>query len=147
MAESKTVLLVEPEADGLTSLVAALGDEGWEVVRATNAAVAFQQAKQLKPAALVVRGEIPGGAVGLVQKLRSSAHTALVPVVAALDGNSGDRDALTKWGVQAMVDAHAPDATIAASVKDVVPKSPVVTQAPDAVLAAPARMKALARTG
>jgi len=145
--EPRPVLLVEPDAAGLTPLAGVLGEDGWDVVRATNAAVAFQQAKQLKPAALVVRGEIPGGAVGLVQKLRSCAHTALVPVVAVLAHGSQDREPLTKWGVQAVIDTPADDRAIAAAVKSVVPEPVVVTQAPDAVLAEPARMKALAKTG
>lgn len=147
MSDARPVLLVEPEADGLTSLADILGHDGWEVVRATNAAVAFQQAKQLKPAALVVRGEIPGGVVGLVQKLRSSAHTALVPVVAVLSGDSPDREPLKKWGVQAVVDAPGADEDIAAAVKTVVPVPVVVTQAPDAVLGDAGRLKALAKTG
>ena len=147
MPDARSVLLVEPDADGATPLAGVLGNDGWDVVRATNAAVAFQQAKQLKPAALVVRGEIPGGAVGLVQKLRSCAHTALVPVVAVVNDNSQDREPLRKWGVQAVVDAPADDRAIAAAVKTVAPEPVVVTQAPDAVLAEPARMKALAKTG
>ncbi len=147
MPPARAVLLVEPDAAGATPLSGVLGGDGWDVVRATNAAVAFQQAKQLKPAALIVRGDIPGGAVGLVQKLRSSAHTALVPVVAVLERASQDREPLKKWGVQAVVDAPAEDSAIAAAVKTVAPEPVVVTQAPDAVLADPARMKALAKTG
>jgi len=145
--DARPVLLVEPDAAGNTPLAGVLGDDGWDVVRATNAAVAFQQTKQLKPAALVVRGEIPGGAVGLVQKLRSCAHTALVPVVAVLADGSQDREPLTKWGVQALIDTPTNDSAIAAAVKTVAPEPVIVTQAPDAVLAEPARMKALAKTG
>ena len=148
MPELKTVVYVEPLADGESTVPAALQDAGWDVVRATNVAAGFQQAKRIKPALLVTRGDIPGGgSLALVKQLRGCAHTALLPVVAVLPAGSGDRAELGRWGVGGVLDAKATDDDIVAAARAHAAKPPAVTQAPDDVLGRPARLQALVRTG
>ena len=148
MPELKTLVLVEPLADGETTVGDALQKDGWEVVRATNVAAAFQQAKRIKPGLLVMRGDIPGGGgLALVRQLRGGAHTALLPVVALLPNGNQDRAELQRWGVAGFLDASAADVDIVAAARTHATKPPSITQAPDDILGRPARMQALARTG
>jgi hypothetical protein len=149
MGSERTVVLAEPDDDCATPLAEALGADGWHAVRTTTVSDAFQQAKQLKPGAVVIRGAVPGGGdLTLLKKLRSCAHTALLPVVVVVDGRNGDRDQLSRWGVQTMLEAPVSDANIVAAVRKLSPlPPPVVTQAPDPELGRPERLNALEKTG
>jgi CheY-like chemotaxis protein len=140
-----SVVIADPDVERCASLEERLRSSGWEVTRSTAVADAFQQARQRKPSAVVVRGPLDGGGLALIQKLRSCAHTALLPVVAAFDA---PRETLAQWGVQAPLDAGADDARVASALETVTASPPApVAQAPDLELGRPARLEALRRTG
>jgi len=146
MTDRGSVVLADADAARGASLVERLRSAGWDVTLATDVAGAFQQARQRKPSALVVRGPLGGGGLALIQKLRSCAHTALLPVVAALP--DAPRDTLAKWGVQSSLEEGADDARVASALDAVSASVPApVAQAPDQELGRPARLQALLRTG
>src|SRR5262245_14518531 len=80
MTDRRKVLIVEPLRDAASSLAEILGSDGWDIVRADDVVPAYQLARGAQPAAVIVRDPIPGGgALALLQRLRRSAHTALIP--------------------------------------------------------------------
>lgn len=141
-----SVVIADTDAARSATLAEQLRSGGWDVSLASDVAGAFQQARQRKPSALVVRGALDGGGgLALIQKLRSCAHTALLPVVAAV---ADHRDTLAQWGVQASLDDGADDARVASALEAVAATTPApVSQAPDLELGRPERLQALGRTG
>lgn len=109
---------------------------------------AYQQARQTKPGAMVIRSDVPGGGgLALVQKLRGSAHTALIPVVALLDRWPGDKHEYQRWGVQACLECPVEDVAIVRALKTPPPPPTTSPNAPAAILEDPARLAALDRSG
>ena len=146
MPDHGSVVLADADTARCASLAERLRSAGWDVTHATDVAGAFQQARQRKPSAVIVRGLPDGGGLALIQKLRSCAHTALLPVVAALP--AAHRDTLAQWGVQSSLEDGADDARVASALESVSAGVPApVTQAPDPELGRPARLQALLRTG
>ena len=147
MTDRRKVLTVELLTSAESSLAETLGGDGWEVVRSDDVTPAFQLARGIQPAAVVVRDPLPGGgALTLLQRLRRSAHTALVPVVVVLaDGD--DREAFRRWGAAACFEATAGDDEIAAAVQRHSASPAAVRQAPDPALSSPLRLEVLTRSG
>src|SRR6187401_2380278 len=114
MTDRGSVVLADADAARRASLAERLKSAGWDVTPATDVAGAFQQARQRKPSAIVVRGPLDGGSgLALIQKLRSCAHTALLPVVASLP--DAPHDTLAQWGVQSALEDGADDASVASA--------------------------------
>jgi DNA-binding response OmpR family regulator len=148
MAEPRKVILVEPETDAPSPLAEALVADGWDVSRTCSAAPAYQMARGIRPAMVIVRDPIGGGgALALLQRLRRSAATALVPVVAVIGRADGAREEFRRWGAAAAFDASASDAEIVGAVHRHATQPQVVTQAPDEALGSVSRLEALAKTG
>ena len=148
MSTDRTILIVVPNAASAQSLTSALEQEGWRVQAAGDVHAAFQQARQTKPDAMVIRSDAPGGGgLALVQKLRGSAHTALTRVVALLDGSPLEKHEYQRWGVQACLHCPVDDAAVVQALKT--PAEPLTTSpnAPAAILENASRRKALERSG
>ncbi len=147
MAERRKVVLAEPETDDQSSLADALANDGWEVLRAGDAAFAFQLARATRPAAFVVRDPIPGGGLALLQRLRSNAHTALLPVVAVLAEKDCEREEFRRWGAAACLDPKSHDDEIVGAVRRHAAEPQLVREAPAPALGGQRRLEALAKTG
>ena len=148
MSERRTVVLVEPETNLPSSLSGALGHEGWEVLQSSDPMDAFEQSRQARPDAVVVRERISGGGgLALLRRLRSSAHTALIPVVALLDSASSHQDDFRRWGAQACLEEPVDDDAVLAEIRRQMDLPPRVMQAPEQVLGAPGRLAVLTRSG
>jgi DNA-binding response OmpR family regulator len=151
MTEPRTVLVVEPDAAGPPSpLAASLAGAGWNVSRVDDVAAAFHAARTAPPRIVVARGPIHGGGpLALLRRLRGSAHTALVPVVVA-GGSDADRAEFDRWGAQAYLDAGASDEAIAAAVEAqwlaAPPQATRDRQAPADALERPSRLRVLEKT-
>ena len=141
------MLLVEPDDGTASPLARAFNLAGWDVKREHECGCAFDRARKLNPDAVVVRDGVNGGGATLLRKLRSNAHTALLPVLALVAPDSSDRPEFATFGAQACLDQSASDADVVEGVRGILGKRPKVTQAPPSVLGAPARMAVLARTG
>ena len=147
MGEQRKVLLVEPESDTASLLAETLVRDGWDLSRTCDATPAFQMARGIRPAAVLIHDPIGGGGgLALLQRLRKSAHTALIPVVVVLADESARED-FRHWGAAATFDPSTADAEIAAAVQRHATQPQVVRQAPDLALASPSRLEALAKTG
>jgi CheY-like chemotaxis protein len=148
MTERRKVVLVEPEASVPSSLAGALDHEGWEVLRSSDPAGAFQQSRQARPDAVVVHERISGGGgLTLLRRLRSSAHTALIPVIALLDTASSQKDEFGRWGAQVCLEGLVDDDAVCAEVRRQMITPRTITGAPEAVIAAPSRLNVLVRSG
>ncbi|HYN09841.1 MAG TPA: GAF domain-containing protein [Vicinamibacterales bacterium] len=148
LTDRRTVVVLEPPGRTQASLGDALRRDGWEVLPAADAVGGFQQARQARPDAVVLPAQIPGGGLELLKRLRSSAHTALIPVVALLDPASNQREHFQRWGAQAILDDSVDSATLCAELrKQSAQPSLAGVEAPAEVIAEPGRLKALAKTG
>lgn len=148
MSADRTILIVQPDAVSVRSLTSALEKDGWRVHAAAEVHAAFQHARQTKPGAVVIRSDVPGGGgLALVQKLRGSAHTALITVIVLLDGSPREKHEYQRWGVHACLDCPVDDAAVIQALYK--PAEPLTTSpnAPVAILERPSRMKALERSG
>ena len=141
-AHAHHVLLVEPNAETAT-VEQALGNAGWQVIRAGAVADAMERAKRDQPSAVVFRGGLADG-VYLAKKLRCCARTALMPVAIVADASDGAREELARWGVTSVLAPTVADGLIADVVKELAPHAPP-TQAPDSELGRADRLSALER--
>ena len=136
------VLLVEPHDDART-LERTLSDDSWRVIRVGAVAEAMERARRDQPSAIVFRGALDD-AVALVQKLRCSARTALLPAVIVADAPDGARQELARWGVKSVLGPATADRQIADAVRELAPLAPP-PQAPDGELGRTGRLRALER--
>jgi hypothetical protein len=126
----------------------ALAREGWDVVHHGDAGVAFPQIRRAKPAVVVLRAFVASnGGLALLQRLRGSSHTALIPVIALLDTIGTGRDEFRRWGAQACLEGDITDEHVCAEVRKHAGISARVTQVPEPILAGPERLQALQKSG
>lgn len=146
MAEACPLLLVDLDDATGKSLAEACRAAGWNVIATESIDQAFALAKAQRPQVVVIhRMQPPGNPLGLVKKMRASAHTALTPVVAVTSGADA-RQALKIWGVETFLDPPVAADLLVEAVRRHAPV-PVTLTAPSALIEDPARLKALARTG
>ena len=147
LTDRRTVVLVEPPGGTPASIGDALRRDGWEVLPAADAAGGFQRVRQARPDAVVLPAHIPGGGLELLKRLRSSAHTALIPVVALLEPASTEREVFQRWGAQAVLDEPVDAAALCSELRKHAAQPSAWIQAPAEVIAEPGRLNALAKTG
>jgi len=146
MAEACPLLLVDLDDATGKSLAESCRAADWNVIAAESIDQAFARAKAERPQVVVIhRTQQPGDPLALLKKMRGSAHTALMPVVAVVAGDAA-RHALKIWGVETFLDPPAVADRVVEAVRLHAPV-PVTLTAPSDLLEEPSRLKALARTG
>lgn len=149
MPDKPKVLLVERDAGAALPMASAVRQRGWEVVAATDPAMAMSVAMKSRPDAVVVNSELPGGgALTAIKRMRSSVHTAVTPVIAVGSYQSPRKQELNAAGVQECLDAPLEPATVCGAIEKHLSKAPpVVREAPADALRSAARLSALAASG
>lgn len=145
MARKPAVLVVESEQRAGHSLASSLDDSRWEITTAVDAPSAVRKAREESPAVIVLSGRVigGGGAVALRQ-LRSSLHTAAIPVVCV--SGFGMHEALLQAGAQECLNERTPPAELRAAVAHHLMNQPVVREASHQAIRDPARLEALRKT-
>lgn len=145
MAARPMILVVESETRDAHSLAFSLADPRWDVATAVDSPSAIKTARELRPAVVVISGRVlGGGGVAALRRLRSSIHTAAIPVLGVC--GLGLQQSLLDAGAQQCLPERTSPADLKAAVAHHLLDRPVVIEAASAVLRDPARLDALSRT-
>jgi DNA-binding response OmpR family regulator len=98
---AKTILIIDDDMDWVRMLGIRLQHEGYHIEAAFDAVQAITQAIELKPDLLLLDIIMPAGdGVGVLEKLRKSAKTINIPVIAITAvKNKGTKEAAEKLGI------------------------------------------------
>ena len=145
-AETK-VLLVESDPAEALRMAGVLQGEGWAVTAAADAVMAQTVARQLQPNVAVVAMRLPGGGgVRVLQRLRTSLTTALVPAVGLADTDATHHE-LTAAGAQVCLTRPARAEALTTAVRRAVTMTLSPAGAPAHAIAAPERLQAVRASG
>lgn len=126
----------------------ALKARGWEILLADDTHKIYSAARHNLPAAVLLDTHLPrGSAETALNWLRSSPHTAAIPVVVLVDGDSERIQALTAAGAQRCLAISATADAVCDAIQTCVGKPPAPTQASTSALTADARLAALRASG
>ncbi len=145
MAERRKLLVAMSEAGADVSN--ALRRQGYEIVVATDAVAVLTMALRHKPDAVVLADRLAAGGTNLaLRRLRSSVHTAGIPVIALAEPGPV-KQALLAAGVEACLDLPLDSAELFRALHELLLVSRTVSGAPAEILGDPGRLAALERTG
>lgn len=94
------VLLLESDFGLSQILAASIRAKQWQVFFATDSDYALPVARKVRPDVVVINGLLMGSAILATNALRSSVHTADVPIIAITNPDSPDSEAFLAAGVQ-----------------------------------------------
>lgn len=141
------ILLLESDFAVSQMLAASIRAKGWEVFFATDADYALPVALKVRPDVIVINGLLKGGAMQAVTALRSSVHTAAVPIITIGNPDSNDSKEFLAAGVQQCFSLPIdPDLTIS-EIEAQVAKPMQVDLAPEEIINDAARLASLEDTG
>ena len=141
------VLLLESDFAISQMLAAPIRAKGWEVFFATDAAYALSVALKVNPDVVVINGLLMGNAIQAVTDLRSSVHTASVPIIAISNPDNDDSREFLVAGVQQCFAPPVEPDSIIAEIESQLAAPMSVEQAPDAAINKVERMASLESTG
>lgn len=146
MTEQIRVLLAERDARTAKSIAAGLRAAGIDTVPAGDADTAMSLASREKFDAVIVSAELAGGGPEALRRLRSSAHTAHLPLIALAAQGLSSRQMRTAGARECVAVPAAPD-KIAAAVRRNLLEELDFTAAPQAAIQAPERLRDLRDSG
>lgn len=144
MSTGRKILVLESDAAASFPLGAALRRNGWLVICAADAVMAFTVARKQQPDAVLLNSRLAGGG-GLValQRLRSSAYTTLIPVICIVPSGTPDRITLIDAGAQETIEPPGDPEAIDGALRRYLSRGESIVQVPKPVLAEPSRVAAL----
>jgi CheY-like chemotaxis protein len=96
----KTVLLVDDQVDFLDVVQRALEEDGYDVVRATNASEAIERAAAMQPICAIVDHRLVGpSGIELTRELRERHGGGMVIVMCTAHADAAHRDAAERAGI------------------------------------------------
>ncbi len=147
MTDRHRILLAETDRGAAMALAQSLQKTGFDVSIAGDAAHVLNLARQEKPDVIVLSGQLAGGGLAVLKRLRSNVYTAHIPIVAIAGRAGATRDDLLGAGAQECIGTPVDYAKVRAAVDSHLLQSLDFTQAPPEVLAAPERLADLEETG
>ena len=146
MPTDPIVLVLETEQREAHSLASQLRDGRWTIVSAVDAPSAIKAARELTPGVVVISGRVlGGGGVVALRQLRSSVHTASIPVIGVC--GTGLQEAMLAGGAGQCLAERTPPDELRKAVAHHLGHPPDVREAPAWILRDPARLTALEKTG
>lgn len=147
MAEKRKILVAESNGDAADEIAIVLRQRDFEIVLARDATAVLTMTLRHRPVAVIIGGRLhAGGSVAALRRLRSSVHTAAIPVI-ALAAPGPEMQALLAAGAEDCLDLPIEPNEIVARLEAVLDASRRVPDAPALILADPRRLGALERTG
>lgn len=140
------VLLLENDFAVSQELAAPIRAKGWEVFFATDAAYALPVALKMHPDVIVINESLMGSALKAITELRTSVHTASVPIITISTAEFKGAQELTDAGAQHCFAPPLEVDPIIAKIQELLVKPVEVTVAPDAIVKDPARLESLQAT-
>ncbi len=141
------VLLLESDFAVSQMLAASIRAKLWQVFFATDAEYALPVALKISPDVVVIDGLLMGSAIRALEELRSSVHTAAVPIIAISNPDGTDPEEFLRAGVQKCFAPPIDPGRIMAEIELQVAARKRVELAPEAVINDPVRLAALEGTG
>ena len=147
MENKRKILVAGGDAESSAKLAAALKTQDYTLVLAADAVAVMTMALRHKPDAVLLGARLPaGGALLALRRLRSSVHTASIPIV-ALTQPGPSKQALLAAGAEDCLDLPIDTADIVASLMERLSAGRTVVGAPGESLGRPMRLEALKETG
>jgi DNA-binding response OmpR family regulator len=155
MTEQVKVLIVEHNHQAAWAMVSAFREKGWEVASAGDAVMSQTLALKTKPDIIVINSQVPGGGgVIAISRLRSSAHTAVIPVIAIVGQDGGNlaiqKQQMVAVGAQESIEYPVNTEALCAVITKQLDQTPAVqvpAEAPAEIIKNPERIRALEDTG
>jgi len=147
MSTGVKILVAEHSPDNALAMARTLRGQGWKVISCSDVAQTLSTAIKERPDAIVMSTQLPGGdAVILIKRLRSLAHTAVIPIIAIRQHKGPNKQNIFDAGAQECLDPPVDVTTLCAAIRKQVGAPPVVKQAPADILENPERLQALKQT-
>lgn len=141
------VLLLESDFAVSQMLAASIRARQWAVYFATDAEFALPVALKVQPDVVVINGLLMGSAIHALTELRSSVHTAAVPIIAIGNPDSKDSGEFLEAGVQKCFKPPIDTDLIIAEIEAQLADPRQIDEAPTRVLSDAARLASLESTG
>jgi DNA-binding response OmpR family regulator len=141
------ILVVESDLKAAMSLTTTLRQQGWSVILSGDAVMAQSVALKTKPDAVVLNAQVPGGGSAVLRRMRSSVHTAVIPVIAIVAPGGIQKQEMLSVGAQECIEQPVDESTVCAAIRKHLAQPPVVTEAPTEIIGNPERLAALKDTG
>jgi CheY-like chemotaxis protein len=147
MPEKTKVLLATADANQSLSLGNALQREGWQVIPVADAVMAQSAARQQQPQVAVVDMRLPGGGgARVLQRLRTTLATSLMPALALADADATHAE-LKAAGAQECLTKPVLGEQVTAAVRRLLGMTLAPETAPDHVIKSPERLRAVHNSG
>ena len=140
------VLLLESDFAVSQQLAAPIRAKGWEVFFATDAAYALPISLKARPDVIVINESLIGSALQAITELRTSAHTASIPIITISSEEIEGTQELAEAGAQHCFAPPLEVGPIIAKIEELLVKPVEVSLAPDAIIRDSARLESLQET-
>jgi DNA-binding response OmpR family regulator len=116
---NKKILVVEDDPSSLTLLTYVLGQEGYEVLTASDGFAALKTAQNEHPDLIILDVMLPGlDGYEICRRLRQQPQTATVPIIfLSARANKGDKDVGLRMGANSYLTKPTDPSTILAEVE------------------------------
>lgn len=115
MPNINKILIVDPDPNSVLRMAKPFRQHGWEIVVASDAVQAQSIVRKEKPSAMVLSSHLPGGALLMLRRIRSSVHTVGLPVIVIAKSEGGGRAEFISAGANEFITkAHDAEAICAA---------------------------------
>ena len=147
MSKERRVLIAENDKEASAGLLSVLRQHGYETALSADAAFVLTLALRNPPDAVILGAKLPaGGALMALRRLRSSVHTAAIPIIALVLDGANKQELLTA-GAEVCLDLPIEDNEIIQALESQLPGGHVVAGAPTQIINDPTRLAALNATG
>lgn len=140
------VLLLESEFAVSQKLAAPIRAKDWQIFFVTDASYALPVALKVRPDVIVINESLIGSALQAITELRTSVHTASVPIITISSAEIEGAQELADAGAQHCFAPPLEVSPIIAKIEELLVKPVEVTQAPDTIIKDPARLESLQKT-
>jgi GAF domain-containing protein len=147
MQNLQTILIAQGEPKLVSSLRSTIEQQGWAVLIARDALLAFHFAMKVKPNAVLLGSQLPGGGLFLLKRLREFVHTASIPVIAIVESDGPPKQDFLSAGALECVEHPVEIELLCEVIRKCVAEAPAVSEAPLDAICAPERLAALRQTG
>jgi CheY-like chemotaxis protein len=144
MLEPCKILIANSDKSEIARLEKAFRQNGWDPIMAGDAAVTQFIAKKQLPRAIVLSSSLPGvKAAVAVEKLRSTVHTIVTPVVIISTPGNGTREEFISAGANEYFERPFDETTVCEVIRKYLETEAPLTLAPVEKIVAPERLAAL----
>lgn len=152
MPNAAKILIVDADPTSVLQMAKPLRQQGWDIVVASDAVLAQSVVRKENPNVMVLSSHLPGSAVLMLKRIRSSVHTVGMPVIVISKTGGARKEEFIAAGASEYITKPRDTDALCAAIRKHLGGEPAAalaqtpSLAPAEIIASPERMAALAES-